>query len=240
STNFQRTAPWVMNLPKFPASFRVPRLERPTTINCAPFRSGLSTSHDPSTCSSTMSGRWRKISPWIGTTWLLKERPSNRTLWIWLTLRNSRRRSNHSRLSPMLSNPVRHLSINAKTPTRRATTDDPIRRAHVSTRTRATTTHAATTTASAALLSTGPQQAKGEQPTSRQEQQPMEGPIPRVGGRLQRFLDAWQTTTDDRDILAIIKEGYRVPFERSPPTSTAHPTPHPLSKEAMSSLDKEV
>ena len=40
-----------------------------------------------------------------------------------------------------------------------------------------------------------------------------------VGGRLRHFLRAWQDVTDDRYVLSIIKDGYRLEFERLPPLS---------------------
>ncbi len=40
-----------------------------------------------------------------------------------------------------------------------------------------------------------------------------------VGGRLSFFLPAWQRITSDRFVLEVIRQGYTLPFVRSPPLS---------------------
>lgn len=48
----------------------------------------------------------------------------------------------------------------------------------------------------------------------------------RIGGRLQQFKDQWNST-DDRLVLSIVSEGYRIDFTRRPQD---HFIPSPISK----------
>ncbi|KAG0366202.1 hypothetical protein BGZ54_005678 [Gamsiella multidivaricata] len=132
----------------------------------------------------------------------------------WSTHTKSRTRSNSSRLSRTHSSPARVFNNSNTDPTLRRTIAAPISRIRNGTSTVGTRT-----------IHTGRQQKARS--------------LFRVGNRLARFLGEWRTVTDDPNILATVREGYRVPFEMRPPVSTIHPQPHPLSQEATASMDKE-
>jgi hypothetical protein len=63
---------------------------------------------------------------------------------------------------------------------------------------------------------------------------------PAVGGRLQRFADAWRTISASQDILDIVQEGFKIPFSKKPPVAPPPRVDPVLSEEDMRMLDNEV